>query len=333
MNNLENEIAEQAELMSRFGANEVAQIEKVAKIFEDVSISSGRAFLFASGSSLNACLYARELFSRDNDMTLEVFPAGEATNHADDIKQDDLVVLVSQSGESGDILGAESLIEGNIKKIIITNNPDSKLTEGADIVLDLKAGEEKSVPATKTYFSTLIAFTMISEVLNGGVKILESIEQVSGEIKKISGENMDWVEEIKDKKIFILGSGVMWPQAMEAELKFKEISKSEAESFEMSEFMHGPQTMLDGKSLVIMLCPSSCGSDGVVFLDKAQKTGAKILAVGTCDGEKPEYKIKLENKKYYELISMVVMQKMALELAKVKGINLEDDAEIEKVVK
>ncbi len=324
---LETEIKEQAELLDRFGENEINQIEKVAQIITDVNASKGSVFLFASGSSLNACMYARELFSRDNDITLEVFPAGEAENHVDDIKQDDLVVLVSQSGESKDILETDKLIDESVKKAVVTNNIKSKLAEGADIVIDIKAGEEKAVPATKTYFATLLVFTILSEVLKGGIKMnkddIQIIEEIDGDIPK----------GLADKKIFILGSGVMWPQAMESELKFKEIARAEVEAYELSEFMHGPQTMLNQNSVVIMLCPSSCGPDGVDFLDKVQQTGAKILAIGICDGEKPDYKIKLKSKKYYELIAIVVIQKLALEIAKINNINLEEVNDISKVVK
>ena len=329
MDNLENEIAEQAELLGRFDEGDITQIEKVAKIISEVNTSGGRVFLFASGSSLNACMYARELFSRDNDIALEVFPAGEAMNHADDMEQNDLALLVSQSGESRDIKKAQKLIGESIKQIVVTNNIKSKLAENADIALNLKAGEEKAMPATKTYFATLVIFMMISEALSGRIQILEARGQIAEDINLSTGrdkpkaslwggENTGLIEILKNKKIFILGSGVMWPQAMEAELKFKEIVKTDAESYELTEFMHGPSELLDEKSVVIIFCPKLCNELDNQIISNIKKQGSKIIAIGSCDCEQADQMIKIETRKYFDLISIIVIQKIALELAKSK---------------
>jgi len=334
MSSLENEINEQAELMGRFGADEVAQIEKVAKIFEDVNTSGGRIFFFASGSSLNACMYARELFSRDNDIALEVFPAGEAKNHADDIKQDDMVVLVSQSGESGDILKVKNQISKfKVKEIVVTNNVNSTLAEDADVVIDLKAGGEKATPATKTYFAELIVFTMLSEALKRRIQILEYRIEISVQIEETTRTDTDWAKELIDKKIFILGSGVMWPQAMEAELKLKEIAHMDAEAYELSEFMHGPVEMLDENSAVIIFCPKMCDQLENKLIDKIREKKSKIVAISNCECEEANEQMKINSREYFELISVMAMQKLALALAKAKGIDLEDNKNIQKVVR
>ncbi len=335
MNNLETEIKEQAELLDRFGDSEINQIEKVSKIISDINTSGGRVFLSASGSSLNACLYARELFSTDNDMVLEVFPAGESKNHADDIKQDDLVILVSQSGESGNISEVNQLINKTVKKIIITNNKDSKLAKSADILVDLKAGEEKATPATKTYFAEILIFTMISEALSGRILIKEQGKQISEEISRLSSDQIlknQGIEEFKNKKIFILGSGVTWPQAMEAELKFKEIARIDAEAYELSEFFHGPITMLDKNSLVMIFCPKLCNKLDNDLIEKIKKIESKVVAIGSCQCEEADQMIKVNNIKYFDLISIVVAQKLAVELAKLNNIELDNNKGIQKII-
>lgn len=324
MSNLEKEIEEQAKILDRFDDEDRKKIQKVVKIIDNINSTGGRIFLFGSGSSLNACYYGRELFSRDNDIVLEVFPAGEVENHANDINSNDLVILVSQSGESADIINAKKSVE-TIKTVIITNNINSTLAKGAEIVIGQKAREEKAVPATKTYFASLLIFTMLSEALKGRIKIVEVDNILAKEPKNL------WVEDIIDKKIYILGKGLAWPQAIESELKFKEIAKIDAEGYELSEFMHGPIQMLDEGSAVIIFCSKVCDELNGEMISKIKKKKAKIIAIANCECREADRVIQIESEDYYELKSIVTIQKLAIELAKEKGNSL--DSGVEKVVK
>ena len=162
-----------------------------------------------------------------------------------------LVIGVSQSGQSPDIV---SVLEEGRKQgcltLAITNIPDSPLAKAADLVLDIQAGAEKAVAATKTYTTELMAIAMISAALNNSEERWKELASVS----KWAEQTLALDEEIAQmaqryrymSQCVVLGRGFNYATAFEWALKLKELTYVIAEPYSSADFQHGPIAMVEG---------------------------------------------------------------------------------------
>jgi glucosamine--fructose-6-phosphate aminotransferase (isomerizing) len=172
-----------------------------------------------------------------------------------------LVVGISQSGQSPDIVSvlAEGRRQGCLT-LAVTNAPESPLAGSADLVLDIQAGVEKAVAATKTYTSELMAVAMLSAALSDD-------DECWGELGKVPG----WVEQVlqQDASIarmaeryrymdqcVVLGRGFNYCTAFEWALKLKELTYVIAEPYSSADFRHGPIAMIEGGFPVMAVAPN-----------------------------------------------------------------------------
>jgi glucosamine--fructose-6-phosphate aminotransferase (isomerizing) len=163
---LHSEIFEQPERLASLLDKQKQTVLEIAKTIKARNV--GYVFLAARGTSDNAGRYANYLWGAHNHLPLALATPSLFTFYQSPPKlQNALVVGVSQSGKSPDIVSV--LEEGrrqNCLTLAITNIPDSPLAQAADFVLDIQAGSEKAVAATKTYTTELMAIAMISAALS-----------------------------------------------------------------------------------------------------------------------------------------------------------------------
>ena len=174
--------------------------------------------------------------------------------------QDALVVGVSQSGQSPDIVSV--LEEGrrqNCLTLAITNAPDSPLAQNADHVLDILAGPERAVAATKTYTSQLMAIAMLSAALSDSDEHWRQLARVPEWIRHV----LDLDEGIAQMtqryrymdQCVVLGRGFNYSTAYEWALKLKELTYIIAEPYSSADFQHGPIAMVEGGFPVLAVAP------------------------------------------------------------------------------
>ena len=167
---------------------------------------------------------------------------------------------VSQSGQSPDIVSV--LEEGRRQgclTLAITNLPNSPLAQTSDFVLDIQAGVEKAVAATKTYTNELMAIAMISAALNNSEEAWKELDSIS-----------KWAEQVLalDEKIaqmaqryrymnqcVVLGRGFNYATAFEWALKMKELTYVIADPYSSADFQHGPIAMVEGGFPVMAVAP------------------------------------------------------------------------------
>ena len=158
-------------------------------------------------------------------------------------------VSVSQSGQSPDIVEmARMATRGGALSIAITNNPDSPLAEVSDHSLNLHAGPELSVAATKTFVNSAVVGLWLLAEWAGDKALLAAIRALPGQLDR--AVTLDW-PEARDalgsrNSIFCLGRGPAYAISNEAALKFKETCQIHAESYSSAEVLHGPVSIVDG---------------------------------------------------------------------------------------
>ena len=177
---LHSEILEQPACLERLLLSQRKNVERIATAIQSQDIQF--AFLAARGTSDNAGRYANYLWGAMNGLPLALATPSLFTYYQHPPKlKNALVVGISQSGQSPDIVSVvqDGKRQGNLT-LAITNEPDSPLAHAADFVLDIQAGPELAVAATKTYTTELMGIAMLSAALAWDGAHWEELEQVAG---------------------------------------------------------------------------------------------------------------------------------------------------------
>lgn len=203
-------------------------------------------------------------------------------------------LAISQSGKSPDIVAmAEEAKRGGALTIAVTNTADSPLARGSDHAVDILAGEERSVAATKTFVNSAVAGLALMAHSTNDEELLAALRQLPGHFSKAIG--CDWMELAGAldgaNSLFILGRGPSLAIANEAALKFKETCGVHAEAYSAAEVMHGPMALVQPGFPVLALAardrsePSVAdaadrlvGKGGTVFTTSALAKTSRRLA-------------------------------------------------------
>ena len=257
---LQSEIFEQPERLSALLANQRRSIEKIAQTIQQHGIRW--VFLAARGTSDNAGRYANYLLGAQNGLPLALATPSLFTfyNQPPQLK-DALVVGISQSGQSPDIVSvlAEGRRQGCLT-VAITNEPASPLANTADLVMDIQAGSEKAVAATKTYTTELMSVAMLSAALSGNKAFWKELAKVPGWIEKVLKQDAPIARMAERyrymRQCVVLGRGFNYCTAFEWALKLKELTYVVAEPYSSADFRHGPIAMIEGGFPVMAVAPS-----------------------------------------------------------------------------
>jgi len=261
---LHSEIFEQPAVLGGLLANQRETVEQIAKITRSHDLRF--VFLAARGTSDNAGRYANYLWGARNGLPVALAAPSLFTYYKQPPRlRDALVVGISQSGQSPDIVSvlAEGKRQGCLT-LAITNEPDSPLAQTSDFILDLQAGEERAVAATKTYTSELMSIAMLSIALSGDTKSFAELERVPGwveEMLKLDESIAQMAERYRYMDhCVVLGRGFNYATAFEWALKLKELTYVKAEPYSSADFKHGPIAMVEQGFPVLAVAP-----DGAVY--------------------------------------------------------------------
>lgn len=195
--------------------------------------------------------------------------------------QDSLVVAVSQSGQSPDILEPMRYFESRAKSCLsLVNEKDSPLAQQSQNFLALRAGKEKSVAATKSYLCTLSAAVQLFAEYSNNKDLLKKLFELPSFLEKSLNENWDRAQEvlINKNKLFVSGRGFGLSLAFEAALKFKETCAIQAEGFSSAEIKHGPQALIKENYPLLVFATPGPTQKGLLELSKEMKErGAQVL--------------------------------------------------------
>ncbi|KQX43153.1 aminotransferase [Devosia sp. Root436] len=198
----------------------------------------------ARGSSDHACSYLKYAIELTLGLPVASIGPSVASIYGKDLKlASAATIAISQSGKSPDIVGmTQSARRSGAATIAITNTAGSPLAEAADFTIDLHAGLEKSVAATKTFVTSVVAGLSLIARWSGDDALNAAVNALPESLARAVA--CDWSEMIGaldgHNALYVLGRGPGFAIANEAALKFKETCNIQAESYSAAEVMHGP---------------------------------------------------------------------------------------------
>ncbi|MCE5291259.1 MAG: SIS domain-containing protein [Nocardiaceae bacterium] len=314
------EIAEQPDVWRRFlreGSDQIA----VAKA--RIADYSPRFVQFvARGTSDHAALYAKYLVEIHHQLPAGlVSPSAITVYGARPKLQDVLYVAVSQSGGSPDLVKSVSVArEQGALTVAVTNNRESALAEAAELHIDVLAGPELSVAATKTYTAELLALYEL--FVGGDAAALPPLgEQVllNDEAVVTAAQRYRFAQ-----RLITTARGYSYPTAREAALKLMETSYLSAQAFSGADLLHGPLATVDPQVPVIAIVPNNAGGHAMgPVLQRLEERHADILRVGE---KLPDVADPLS-----PLLEILPLQQLALHLALARGGNPDEPRGLFKV--
>jgi len=284
------------------------------------------------GTSDHAALYGAYL----TEIRLGI-PAGLASPSAitlygarPDLK-DALVIGVSQSGGSADLTGVLTVArESGALTLAVTNNPSSPLAEIAELSVDVSAGHERAVAATKTYTAELLALLLLVEGVRAGDgalpaderSALEKLPQLAEEVLADQGADELARRYRFASRMVTTGRGYAYPTARETALKLMETSYLPALAFSGADLLHGPLAMTDPDVPVLAVVGS--GPGGRSMTDVVNRLGerrADVVTIGPADvaGAAGRLAVPDVDERYAPLLDILPLQKLALALALARG--------------
>ncbi len=200
-------------------------------------------------------------------------------------KRDAMVVAISQSGQSGDLLKALDAIVPR-RLVAVTSDASSPLAQRANNVIELDVGIEEAIPATKSVSTTMALLLLAASHRMGtsqadGAALVHAAEAVAVWLGNESADMTEYSRQIAVRpSIAILGSGYGYPVARELALKFKEASYLHAEAFAAGEFRHGSMAMLDPSHSVFAIGDNASAATIAPQLEAARELQALCLTIG-----------------------------------------------------
>jgi glucosamine--fructose-6-phosphate aminotransferase (isomerizing) len=288
MSRFREEIAQQPAVASRLLSESRAA---VAAIGERIRSTPPRGFLIAArGSSDNAALYAKYLFGARNSALVALAAPSLFTHYArPPVLDGQCVIGISQSGESPDVIAV--IEEGRRQRsltIALTNDPQSKLAQAAELVLSLEAGDELSVPASKTYTASLLALALVSQSIDPDPDFERALNQVPEAIARTLEKDSDIAElvpPLMGPRAVVLGRGYNFSTAEEVALKLSETSYVLARAWSVADFEHGPIAIAEaGLPFVIVDGGGMVATAVESIRSKLQEKGCHVLELKDSSG-------------------------------------------------
>ena len=254
-----------------------------------------------------------------------------------------LVVGVSQSGGSPDLTGVlEAARHGGALTVAVTNNPASPLAEAAEFGVDVAAGHERAVAATKTYTAELMALLMLVEGIRGGDGRLPAAERAAlDDLPRLAGEALagPGVEELAQRyrfasRMITTGRGYAYPTARETALKLMETSYLPALAFSGADLLHGPVAMADPDVPVLAVVgPGPGGRAMAEVVGRLGERRADVVTVGSVDvpGAAGRLAVPAVDERYAPLLDILPLQRLALSLALARGEDPDAPRSLRKV--
>ena len=276
------EIAEQPDTLARLLDLGMPAIHQVA---DAVRRHDPRFVLLAArGTSDHAALYAKYLIENRFGLPAGLVSPSTLTVYDSRPAYDGVLwIAVSQSGGSPDLIeSTQRAGAGGALTVAVTNAPGSPLAEAAQLHVDVMAGPERAVAATKSYTSELLALWLLVDAWAGGNGDGARVIPRRARAVVDRGEGIAVAPRYRFvERLVTTGRGYSYPTAREAALKLMETSYLAAHAFSSADLMHGPLAMIDEDRPVIAVVPFGAGGAAMQpVLDRLAERGADVLVEG-----------------------------------------------------
>ncbi|MEZ4452851.1 MAG: glutamine--fructose-6-phosphate transaminase (isomerizing) [Nannocystaceae bacterium] len=318
-----------------------------------IAAGRGRLIILGCGTSWHAALTGKYLIERLARVKVEVDLASEFRYRDPILDQDDVVVAISQSGETADTLAAlkEAKARG-ARTLAVCNVVGSTITRIADQVVHTRAGLEISVASTKAFTTQLTVLTLLAVHLgrrSGRLAperaraLIAGLRDLPRQVDNLLGQGA-LIRTIARRYLaardcLFLGRGLCFPLALEGALKLKEISYVHAEGYASGEMKHGPIALVDGNVPVCVLALQGPGYHKVLSnLEEVRARGGRIIALATLGDQAiadvaddvllcPDLPEELQ-----PIVASVPLQLLAYHFADLKGTDVDQPRNLAKSV-
>lgn len=331
------EIIEQTETISKA----IEQDEKSIKEVADLIKKARGIYLVGCGSSYHACLSAAYKFSSLAKMHINVALASEFSNYKDFLIPESLVIAVSQSGETADVLEAvRAAKEKGAKVISIVNVMGSSLARESHKALMMNSGPEICVLSTKTYTSQLALLTLLAYSVAGKYEVgKKKLKDLINYVYYLTSDNTrKYIKEVAEKikesnHIYLIGRGLQYPTALEAALKIKEVSYIHAEGFAGGELKHGTISLIDKGTPCIVFSSNQTEKEILSNAAELKVRGGYIIGIGSKNNEIFDIFIKIrEAEEANSICQIIPIQILAYQLALMRGCDPDKPRNLAKSV-
>ena len=336
-------------LIADKGEIKLSGVEDHEKKFEKAK----RIIFVACGTSWHACLVAEYLFEEFARVPVEVEYASEFRYRNPIIFQDDIVIAISQSGETADTLAAIELAKSKGATVLgVCNVVGSSIARATHGGCYTHAGPEIGVASTKAFTAQVTVLTLMAlhmAKVRGTLsesryrQLCYEMEAIPSKIEEVLKLN-DKLREIafmhKDtRNALYLGRGVSFPVALEGALKLKEISYIHAEGYPAAEMKHGPIALIDEEMPVFVIATKGANYEKVVSnIQEVKARKGKIIAVVTSGDTEvkgvADYCIEIPETDEFlvPLISVIPLQLLSYHIAVMRGCNVDQPRNLAKSV-
>lgn len=282
---LYKEIHQQPESLARLLDEQDETIGALAEEIRRREITN--VVVAARGSSDNAGRYAQYLLGAQARLPVALSTPSLFTiyQRPPRFAPNTLVLGISQSGKSPDIVSvvAEGARQGQLTAAF-TNETGSDLARSAEHVIDLCAGEERSIAATKTYTGELLAVSLLAAKLNRDTEQIEALHRTPTLVRRTLTMNAD-IAHIAERYRYmndcvVIGRGFNYATAFEIALKLKELTYTIAEPYSSADFLHGPLALIQQGFPALVVAPQGALSQEMIrFLGQLEEREAEILCI------------------------------------------------------
>ncbi|MFB6356566.1 MAG: glutamine--fructose-6-phosphate transaminase (isomerizing) [bacterium] len=352
---MKKEITEQPRVMRDAMRGRIGDSGDV--VFPELEISADeirdleKIVLIACGTSYHACLVAKYWLEEFTDLQVDVDIGSEyryRTLHPGD---NELLVAVSQSGETADTLAAiREIMEQDVTTLAICNVVGSTMTREADGVIYTHAGPEIGVASTKSFTTQLVVLFLFSLYVGqcrGSVDsredLLEELQEIPERVEQLIQRESDYddlaLDQFKKDDFLYLGRHLNYPMALEGALKLKEISYIHAEGYPAGEMKHGPIALIDEDIPVVVLSPKSRVREKMISnIEETKARKGLVIGVGMEGDEELfdlcDYSIGIPDcpELLTPMLTSVPMQLISYEIAVKRGCDVDQPRNLAKSV-
>ena len=311
-----------------------------------------RIVLVGCGTSWHAGLVGEYMLEQIAKVPVEVEYASEFRYRNPLVGSEDVVMFISQSGETADTLAAlREAKKGGATVLGIVNVVGSTIARESEAGVYIHAGPEIGVASTKAFTSQLTVLALITFMLarargmaqKDAVVLAKELKSVPTKVEKILG-NVQQIKtianEFKDARHFLyLGRGANFPVALEGALKLKEISYIHAEGYPAAEMKHGPIALIDDKMPVVCIVPKDAIYEKVMSnIQEVRARKGRIIAVANEDDTEiesiAEFVIRVPRTYGFfgPIINVIPLQLLSYYIAVARGANVDQPRNLAKSV-
>ncbi len=284
------EIMDQKESVARAINQNEDEIMTLAKAINEAK----GTFLVGCGTAAKACMAAEYFFSVVAQKHVNFAPASEFTVYHHFLKPESLLIAVSQSGETADVLEAIKVAKSKGAKVLsIVNTQGSSIERASDYTLHINAGPERAVASTKALTGQLAVLLLVAHALadklqEGKTLLLETASKINDMLNPRYVERITKLaEKMKEKEdLYIIGKSWNYPMALESAIKVTEVSYIHAEGFAGGELKHGPIALIEeGTPCIALMGHDEVFNDMISNVVQLRARGAFVVGVAPENNE------------------------------------------------